>query len=325
LILITGATGTVGKEVVKRLSAKAVPVRAVTRDPRKAAAESLPHVQFVEGDFDDPESMRRACAGVDRAFLLTNSTERAEEQQIAFARVAQQSGVRHLVKLSQLHADTNAPGRFLRYHAAVEAAVRASGLTFTFLRPNLYMQGLLNFRQSIQEQSAFFVTAGEARISAVDVRDIADVGVAALTTVQHDNKSYALTGPEALTFAEMGTSYRGPLAARLRLSMCRLRRCGRRWRTWVSRRGRRTVCSKSSRCTVVARRPGSNPACVTLWAARLVHLLSSRMTTPHCSLEGTNQAPTQETPASRWGVCCGGRRRRWPENGLLRSADRARR
>ena len=85
----------------------------------------------------------------------------------------------------------------------VEAAVQASGLTFTFLRPNLYMQGLLNFRQSIQEKSAFFAAASDARISAVDVRDIADVAVAALTTVQHDNQSYALTGPDALTFAEM--------------------------------------------------------------------------------------------------------------------------
>ena len=147
--------------------------------------------------------MRRACSDVDRAFLLTNSTERTENQQIAFTRVAKQSGVRHIVKLSQLHADTNSPGRFLRYHAAVEAAVQASGLTFTFLRPNLYMQGLLNFRQSIRDKNAFFAAAGDARISAVDVRDLADVAVAALTTSQHDNKIYALSGPDALTFAEM--------------------------------------------------------------------------------------------------------------------------
>ena len=123
--------------------------------------------------------MRRACSGVERAFLLTNSTERTEQQQIAFTRVAQQSGVRHIVKLSQLHADPNSPGRFLRYHAGVEAAVQASGLKFTFLRPNLHMQGLLNFRQSIQEKSAFFAAAGDARISAVDVRDLADLAVAA--------------------------------------------------------------------------------------------------------------------------------------------------
>ena len=203
MILITGATGAVGSEVVKRLSAQGVQVRAVTRDPRKADANRLPHVQFVRGDFEDLDSMRRACSGVDRAFLLTNSTERTEHQQIAFTRVAEQSGVRHIVKLSQLHADMHSPGRFLRYHAAVEAAVQASGLTFTFLRPNLYMQGLLNFQQSIREKSAFFAAAGDARISAVDVRDLADVAVAALTTSQHDNKIYALTGPDALTFAEI--------------------------------------------------------------------------------------------------------------------------
>jgi uncharacterized protein YbjT (DUF2867 family) len=203
MILITGATGTVGSEVVKRLSAQGVQVRAVTRDPRKAEANQLPNVHFVQGDFEDADSMRRACSDVDRAFLLTNSTERTENQQLAFTRVAKQSGIRHIVKLSQLHADTNSPGRFLRYHAAVEAAVQASGLTFTFLRPNLYMQGLLNFRQSIRDKSAFFAAAGDARISAVDVRDLADVAVAALTTSRHDNKIYALTGPDALTFAEM--------------------------------------------------------------------------------------------------------------------------
>jgi uncharacterized protein YbjT (DUF2867 family) len=203
MILITGATGRVGSEILERLSAQGVEVRAVTRDARKAAANPLPHVQFVQGDFEDSKSMKRACTGVERAFLLTNSTERAEQQQIGFIHIAQQSGVRHIVKLSQLHADANAPERFLRYHGVVEAAILSSGLIFTFLRPNLYMQGLLNFRQSIQEQSAFFAAAGDARISAVDVRDLADVAVAALTTAQHDNQSYALTGPEALTFTEM--------------------------------------------------------------------------------------------------------------------------
>jgi uncharacterized protein YbjT (DUF2867 family) len=155
--------------------------------------------------------MRRACAGVDRTFLLTNSTERAEQQQIAFTRVAHQSGVRHIVKLSQLHADANAPERFLRYHGVGEAAIQASGLTFTFLRPNLYMQGLLNFRQSIQRQSAFFAAAGDAHISAVDVRDLADVAVAALTSSRHDNKVYALTGPAALTFADMAHQLSKPV------------------------------------------------------------------------------------------------------------------
>jgi uncharacterized protein YbjT (DUF2867 family) len=203
MILITGATGTVGSEIVKRLSAQGRPVRAVTRDLHKADLNRLPHVEFVKGDFNDPDSMEGACSGVERAFLLSNSTEHAQQQQINFVRAAQQGGVRHIVKLSQLHANMNSPGRFLRYHAAVEAAVQAAGLTFTFLRPNLYMQGLLNFRQSIKEKNAIFAAAGDARISAVDVRDIADAAVAALTDSRHDNKIYSLTGPKALTFAEM--------------------------------------------------------------------------------------------------------------------------
>lgn len=203
MILITGATGTAGSEVIKRLCTQGKPVRAITRNLQKAEANRLAHVQFVKADFDDPDSMRRACAGAERAFLLTSSTERAEKQQIEFVRVAQQSGVGHIVKLSQLHADVTSPGRFLRYHAAVEAAVQAAGMTFTFLRPNLYMQGLLNFRHSMKQKGAFFAAAGEARISAVDVRDLADVAAAALTSSQYDNKSYSLTGPEALTFSEM--------------------------------------------------------------------------------------------------------------------------
>lgn len=80
MILITGATGTVGTEVVKRLSAQGVEVRAATRDPRKAEANQLPNVHFVQGDFENADSMRRACSSVNRAFLLTNSTERTERQ-----------------------------------------------------------------------------------------------------------------------------------------------------------------------------------------------------------------------------------------------------
>jgi uncharacterized protein YbjT (DUF2867 family) len=203
MILITGATETVGSEVVKRLSAQGRQARALTRDLRKVEADEFPHIEFVQGDFDDADSLQRACSGVEQAFLLSNSSERAEQQQIGFVEAARKSGVRHIVKLSQLHADVNSPGRFVRYHAAVEAAIEATDLTFTFLRPNLYMQGLLNFAQSIKEKSAFFAAVGEARISAVDVRDLADVAVAALIDSRHKNKIYSLTGPEALTFGEM--------------------------------------------------------------------------------------------------------------------------
>jgi uncharacterized protein YbjT (DUF2867 family) len=175
----------------------------MVRDRDRARAIAVPNVEVVEGDFDRPETLLDALAGVERAFLLTNSTQRAKAQQLAFINAAKQSGVKQIVKLSQFEADANSPGRFLRYHAAVEAAIQASGIAYTFLRPNLFMQGLLNFRSTIATQSTFYAAASDAKVSAVDVRDIAEVAVASLTETGHEGKIYDLTGLQALTHAEM--------------------------------------------------------------------------------------------------------------------------
>ncbi|WP_287457319.1 SDR family oxidoreductase [Leptolyngbya sp. UWPOB_LEPTO1] len=203
MILVTGATGSNGTEIVKRLTAQNVQVRAMVRNHDRAKEIALPNVEVVEGNFDRPETLLEALTEVDRAFLLTNSTEHAEAQQLAFVDAAKQSGVKHIVKLSQFAANADSPVRFLRYHAAVEAAIQASGMTYTFLRPNLFMQGLLNFRSTITSQNAFYAAIDNAKVSVVDVRDIADVAVAALTETGHEGKIYNLTGPQALTHAEM--------------------------------------------------------------------------------------------------------------------------
>jgi uncharacterized protein YbjT (DUF2867 family) len=205
VILVTGATGNNGTEIVKRLAATAhVQVRAMVRNRDRAGAIALPQVEVAEADFDRPATLLSALlAGVERAFLLTPSSERAQAQQIAFIDAARQSGVAHIVKLSQFGAEAHSPVRFLRYHAAVEAALQASGIAYTLLRPNLFMQGLLNFRSTIATRNAFYAAAGDAKVSAVDVRDIAEVAVAALTESGHEGKLYDLTGPQALTHAEM--------------------------------------------------------------------------------------------------------------------------
>jgi uncharacterized protein YbjT (DUF2867 family) len=160
-------------------------------------------LEFVEADFDDTASLRQALSGVQRAFLVTNSSERVAERQLRFVALARESGVKHIVYLSQLHASSESPLRFLRYHAAVEEALRGSGMSYTNLRPNLYMQGLLMIGKSIASEGRFFAPAGDARVSVVDVRDIAAVAVAALTQTGHEGKTYDITGPEALTHAQM--------------------------------------------------------------------------------------------------------------------------
>jgi len=203
MILVTGATGTNGIELIKRLSTIGASVRGMVRHDRPA--DALPGVEFVKADFNDPASIRRALEGVESAFLVTNSTERTEGQQLGFVEIARAAGLRHIVYLSQLHAARNSPVRFLHYHAVVEEAIASSGMAFTNLRPNLYMQGLLGFRSTIISEGRFFAPAGDARVSIVDVRDIAAVAAVALTEEGHQGKTYDITGPEALTHGEMAS------------------------------------------------------------------------------------------------------------------------
>ncbi len=205
MILVTGASGNNGAEVIKQLSGSGAAVRAMSRRPHERIGEGSPGVEFVSADFDDPASLRRALDGAESAFLVTNSSERVEAQQLSFVEAARAAGVRRIVYVSQLHAARNSPVRFLRYHAVVEDTIAASGMAFTNVRPNLYMQGLFGYRASIVSEGRFFAPAGDSRISIVDVRDIAAVAVVALTEAGHEGKTYDITGPEALSHAEMAT------------------------------------------------------------------------------------------------------------------------
>ncbi|MDO6434318.1 SDR family oxidoreductase [Flavitalea sp. BT771] len=201
-ILITGATGSVGSELVKQLSAKHIPFRALVRTSDKTNAFPA-EAEIIQGDLGDPESVRQALQGIEKAFLLTNSSEQAEQLQSSFVDIAATAGIQHIVKLSQLHARPDSPVRFLRYHAAVEQRIKDAGMAYTFLRPNLYMQGLLGFRGFIAQQGKFFAAAGNARISLVDIRDIAAMAAAALLDKGHEYKTYDITGPQALTHEEL--------------------------------------------------------------------------------------------------------------------------
>lgn len=198
-VLLTGATGMIGRllvdELVDRDVRFAVMVRSSSDD---SPFQGRAGIRVVRGDFDDPTSLEQALSGVDRAFLLTNSSERTEQQQLAFVRAAASAGVGHVVKLSQLHAASDANVRFLRYHAAVESAIREAGLGFTFVRPNLIMQAYLAFAPLIAA-GGFAAPIGNAAVSVADARDIAAVCATALTQDGHEGRTYDVTGPEAIS------------------------------------------------------------------------------------------------------------------------------
>jgi uncharacterized protein YbjT (DUF2867 family) len=204
-ILVTGATGNTGRAIVDALVERGTPVRAMVR--AEADRSRLPAgVEVVVADFDETAAIAAALDGAERAYLVTPSSERAEEQQKRFADLAAKAGTRHLVVLSQLGSQEDSPVRFLRYHAAVEQHVRDLGIGYTFLRPNLYFQGILTFAGLISTEGKFFAPIGDAAVSAVDVRDIAAVAAVALTEVGHEGATYTLTGPEAITHSQIAAA-----------------------------------------------------------------------------------------------------------------------
>jgi uncharacterized protein YbjT (DUF2867 family) len=201
MILVTGATGTVGSEVVEQLLAAGHPVRVLTRHPEKAARYAS-HVEIAQGDLANPESLTAAFAGVDKVFLLATGPDLAKLEGHA-VEAAKNAGVKHIVKLSAAGAELD-PGIALgRWHRESEKHLEKSGLHWTILRPGSFASNALGWAGTIKDKGMVFHVTGNGKVTPIDPRDIAAVAVAALTTPGHEGKIYELTGPDSLTTAEM--------------------------------------------------------------------------------------------------------------------------
>jgi uncharacterized protein YbjT (DUF2867 family) len=200
MILITGASGHVGKEVLKQIAQMKAQVRAAFQSVSKAAAAPS-EVEIVSVDYNQPETLRSALKGVDRVFLVGPPTSELPALERKAMDVISQSDVRHVVKLSAMG------GReaiFPRQHADSEAYIESSGVPYTFLRANGFMQNAINYSgATINTQNAFYGSEGAGRVSQIDIRDVAAVAVKALTEDGHVGKAYTLTGLAALMNSEI--------------------------------------------------------------------------------------------------------------------------
>jgi uncharacterized protein YbjT (DUF2867 family) len=214
-ILVTGATGTVGSEVVKQLlSAKGergkqdMVVKAAARSANNSTFKDL-GVQVVQLDYNKPDTLSAALIGIDKLFLLTPFQSNMVELTSNLVNEAKKAGVKYIAKQSVLGADVE-PGIIpTRLHRQAEKIIEESGIPFTFLRPNFFMQNFVTFYSNfIKTQGAFYVPAGDAKASFVDVRDIAAVAVQALSgsstngTGNHTQNAYDITGGEALSYGQ---------------------------------------------------------------------------------------------------------------------------
>jgi uncharacterized protein YbjT (DUF2867 family) len=204
MILVTGATGLNGRELLHRLSGRGVPVRALVRNLARAEAlSSLPKVEIVEGDMARPETLAGALRGVDRAMLISSSDPAMLDVQSNFIEAARKAEVQHVVKLSGIMPEPDSPFRFARMHAEIERRLEASGMAFTHLRAGEFMPAYFRQAPSIVAKGALFLPMENAKIASIDVGDIAEVAATVLTGSGHEGKIYPLTGPEALTMAEV--------------------------------------------------------------------------------------------------------------------------
>jgi uncharacterized protein YbjT (DUF2867 family) len=205
MILITGGTGTSGREIVEAVAKTGQPFRVTARDVARAEPLRKLGAEVVRGDFNDPPSLERAMAGVNRLFLNSGPTEDLPQLQGNVIAAARRAGVRHVVKLSVFGADLPQAStvRFMRQHVEVERALRDSGLAWTMLRPTFFMQNLLGSAATIRQAGAIFMPAADGRAPYIDTRDIADAAAVALTQPGHEGRAYELTGPEDLSFYDM--------------------------------------------------------------------------------------------------------------------------
>lgn len=200
MIVVTGATGTIGNDLVRLLSEAGREVRAVTRDP--GVQPDVAGVTWVRGDLRDRAVLPDMFEGGGTLFLLTGNTEDMVRLQKNALQAAQEAGIERVVKLSALGATDHSKSLIGLWHYNVERELRDSGLGWTLLRPHHFMQNLLDPSVFDREAGRVYSASGDGAIPFIDARDIARVAATVLVEEGHDGETYTLTGPEARSYRE---------------------------------------------------------------------------------------------------------------------------
>jgi uncharacterized protein YbjT (DUF2867 family) len=204
MILLTGATGTAGSFIANEFVRERVPVRILVRNRAKAAGlEKIPTVEIVEGDMSKRSTLGPALDGVDRVLMISAPLMNMVETQNTFIDAAKAAGVRHVIKFSGLDARPDTTFPFGLMHLEIEKYLEASGLVWTQLRPTGFMQEYLREAPSIIKDGALYLALGNSKLNPIDVSDVAKVGFLLLRNGGHEGARIPMTGPEALTMAEM--------------------------------------------------------------------------------------------------------------------------
>jgi uncharacterized protein YbjT (DUF2867 family) len=202
-ILIIGATGNIGKELTKLLAENGQKVRVTIRPTSRSEELKALGVEMIHADLHDPSSLKEAMNGIEKVLFATPFGPNMVELSSNIIQAAKVAGVKHLVKISGAGAELEAI-TMAKWHRTIEKEIEQSKLAYTFLRPNSFMQNIVNFSaHTIRDHGAFYAPIGEGKIAMVDARDIANVAFHVTTEKGHENKAYYLSGPEAISYHEI--------------------------------------------------------------------------------------------------------------------------
>lgn len=205
-ILVIGATGNVGRPTIAGLLAKGAEVRALSRSADKV--DQLPAgVEGVVGDLESGAGLDEACKGVDKVFLITSNGETEAQRGLNAVAAAKAAGVKHIMFLSV--ANPNKEPGIPHYLAKlpIEQAIKDSGMDYTFIRPNFFMQTDLSIIPVIKQHGVYSMPIGNIGNNRVDTRDIADCAVRVLTEDGHAGKDYCLHGPDTVNGPQAAEMY----------------------------------------------------------------------------------------------------------------------
>jgi uncharacterized protein YbjT (DUF2867 family) len=203
MILVTGATGTIGRALIRQLKARELPFKAFVRSESKGAALQC---EYAIGDFDQADTVARALEGIDAVFVNGPAGEHLPRQQSALFEAAQRAGVKRIVKISTRGADPSSHVSLARGHGLAEQALAESRVPWTVLRPSTFMQNLLRSAPAIRNTGKIFGAYGAGRIAFIDCEDIAACATQTLLDSKHAGQIFTLTGPSAHSYSEVAAS-----------------------------------------------------------------------------------------------------------------------
>ena len=200
MILLTGLGSSTGLRVAKKLLKSGHGFSALVRDAGKIPELKSKKVTLVKGSIDDSDSLRKAMDGIENALLISSLSENQYKIEKNFIDTAKKAGVKHIVKFSAIGADPDSPSLILRNHGQSEKYLKKSGLKYTIVKPNIFMQNFMDFYgNEIKKTKQLKLPLKNAKCSYVDLRDTVRLLTKVLTTNGNKNKTHIVTGPESLS------------------------------------------------------------------------------------------------------------------------------